>query len=347
MKERRQVYSFYRQLAILLKAGFSLMRSLGFLAESGSNRSLIPALRSVIGRIEAGGTFWGALEHEATYFSTLEVQLIRAGEESGKLPIVLDRLADSGMRHIKLRNQIATVAVYPCLVMMGAVLLIVILSVFVLPNFVQFYGQYRMKLPLPARITMKLSHLIVHHWVILALGVLLIVVLIRGILSMPPVRYAWDSLKLRYTVLGPLTKEYIVVHTCGTLSMLLESGINLIRALELVRDGVPNRVVRKTIDRIGKELTAGHGIEGPLRDTAIFPRLVVDMIASGVEAGSLPENLEHATEIYQEQLDTKLHLFQNMTEPALVLVVGAVVMFVVFSFFLTYVQLITKMAGGY
>ena len=206
MKEQREIYSFYRQLAILLRAGFSLVRSLTLLSESSSSRGLTPTLRSLIERIESGSTFWRALEQETAYFPELDVQLVRAGEESGKLPVVLDRLADSGMRHIKLRNQIATVAAYPCVVLIGAVILIIILSAIVLPNFVRFYGQYHMNLPLPARITMGISSLIVHHWVALVLVAILIVACIRGILALPPVRYTWDLLKLRHTVLGPLTK---------------------------------------------------------------------------------------------------------------------------------------------
>jgi len=346
MKEQQQLYSFYRQLAILLKAGFTLVRALNILSESGSRRRRSPALRKVIEHIEGGSTFWGALEREPAYFPALEVQLVRAGEEGGQLPTVLERLAATGMRQIRLKHQIATVAAYPCVVLAAVLAVIVIVSTIVLPNFLQFYHQYHIALPLAARVIMHISHLILHHELALLLGVAVLIIAVRLLAADPHVRYAWDALKLRYTFFGPLTKEYIVVATCSTLAMLLESGINLIRALELVRDGAANRIVRRVLDDIHEEVTAGHSIAGPLRRKRIFPVLVVDMIISGMEAGRLPENLIHATEIYRERLDTKLQLLQQMTEPALVLLVGAIVMVVVFSVFFTYIRLIMAMAGG-
>lgn len=347
MKERRQLYSFYRQLAILLRAGFTLLRALNILSETGSSRQLSPVLRNVIGQIEGGSTFWGALEREPAYFPPLEVQLVRAGEESGRLPDVLKRLAAAGMRQIKLKNQIATIAAYPCVVVVAVVAVIILLSTIVLPNFLQFYNQYHIELPFAARVIMRISNLVTHHGVVLLLAVAVVVALLRMGIAQPKIRYAWDSLKLHYAPFGPLTKEYIVIGTCSTLGMLLESGINLIRALELTRDGASNRVVRRVLNDVREEVTAGHSIAGPLRAKPIFPALVVDMIISGVDAGNLPENLSHATEIYQEEFDNKLQLMQRMTEPVLVLFVGAIVMFVVFAFFFTYIRLITAMSSGH
>jgi type IV pilus assembly protein PilC len=162
-------------------------------------------------------------------------------------------------------------------------------------------------------------------------------------LAVPPVRYAVDLVRLRYAAFGPLTKEYVVVHTCLTLAMLLEAGIGLLRALELTRDAAFNRVVFRGLEQARQQITAGRDLEIPLRRARIFPPLVVDMIATAQETGTLDQNLNRAARIFENQLDDKMRFLSSVTEPLVVLLVGGVVFFVATSMFVPYIQLISRL----
>ncbi len=346
MSSRKPYFSFYRQLAILLHAGFTLLRSLDLLTRSAATRGIAPVVRRLIERIERGSSFWEALGQDPGHFPELEVQLVRAGEESGKLPDVLQRLATAGMQELAFRGRLKAAAAYPCLIAAASVGMVVFLSEVVLPVFVDSFQQHHLPLPAAARAVMAAGDAVTQHGFVLALVAVGVGLLIRFVFAAPKVRHAWDGLKLRSTLFGPLTKEYVVVRTCGTLAMLLESGVNLLRALELVRDGATNRAVSAALNEMREEVTAGRGLTAPLRGRAVLPAMVVDMIATGEAAGSLPESLQHASEIYQEELNHKLQLLENLTEPALLLATGLVVMVVVFSVFVTYIHLVRVMAGG-
>jgi type II secretory pathway component PulF len=346
MNSRKPYFSFYRQLAILLKAGFTLLRSLDLLTRSAATRGIAPVVRRLIERIERGSSFWEALGQDPGHFPELEVQLVRAGEESGQLPDVLQRLAAAGMQELAFRGRLKAAAAYPCLIAAASIGMVVFLSAVVLPVFVDSFRQQHLPLPAVARVVLAAGDAVTQHGLVLALVVVAVGLLIRLVVAVPKVRHAWDGLKLRSTWFGPLTKEYVVVRTCGTLAMLLESGVNLLRALELVRDGAVNRVVARTLNEMREEVTAGRDLTAPLRGRAILPAMVVDLIATGEAAGCLPESLQHASEIYQEELNHKLQLLENLTEPALLLAAGLVVMVVVFSVFLTYIHLVHVMAAG-
>lgn len=346
MRRKKLVTSFYRQLAILLEAGFSLLRALNILSQRVSRRQFQQVVRNLVDRVEKGQSFWEALEQEPRWFPALQVQLLRAGENSGNLPRVLDRLHESGMREIAVRNRMRSSLAYPAVVLVVAVLLIGFLSTTIVPTFSALFEGIHAQLPAPTRALIASSDFVRHQWVHILIGGGLAVVLIRILLTLRAVRYLSDSLKLRFTAFGPLTKEYVVVHTCRTLGMLLQSGINLLKALELTRDASPNLVVARGLEQARDDATRGRGLERPLRQTRIFPSLVVDMIVTAQETGALAENLLHAADIYEEELENKMRLLASMTEPVLVLVVGSVVIFVALSLFLPYIKLLTVMSGG-
>jgi type IV pilus assembly protein PilC len=346
MHRKKIATSFYRQLAILLEAGFSLIRALNTLAARSSNRPFKRVIQGLVTQVERGTTFSEALAQEPRYFPPLQVQLIRAGEGSGNLPTMLDRLAEAGMQEISVRNRLRASLVYPVLVLFIAVLLIGFLASTIVPTFSELFASVHAPLPAVTRFLIASSYFVTHRWYVVLLAAVVIVLMVRFLIFLPPIRHLLDGFKLRFRILGPLTKEYIVVNTCRTLGMLLQSGINLLRALELTRDASSNRVVAEGLEAARQEVTRGRGLEAPLRRTKILPPDVVDMVVTAQETGALAENLVYAADIYEEELNNKMRIVSSLTEPMLVLIVGAVVIFVALSLFLPYIKLLSLMSGS-
>jgi len=346
MNKKKIATNFYRQLAILLQAGFPLVRALNSLAQRMSNRRFQAVIRGLIAQVERGSTFSEALAQTPAYFPPLQVQLIRAGEGSGNLTTVLDRLASAGMQEITIRNRFRTSLVYPCLVLIVAFVLIGFLATTIVPTFAELFRGAGAEVPPQTQALIDASDFMrVKGWYVVPLVIVAAALVFRGLLSIRAVRYYRDRLKLRSRVLGPMTREYIVVHTCRTLGMLLQSGINLLRALELTRDATSNLVVSAGLQQAREEVERGRGLEGPLRRTRIFPPDVVDMVVTAQETGALAENLIYAADIYEEELNNRMRVVSSMTEPMLVLIVGVVVVFVALSLFLPYIKLLGVMSG--
>jgi type IV pilus assembly protein PilC len=344
MKRKKYVASFYRQLAILVEAGYPLIRALEILARRSSKRRNQAMIVRLVASLQRGNAFWESLDQERSYFPATEVQVIRAAEYSGNLPVVLNQLTDSTMRTMVLVKRVRSTMMYPVVVLLFGVGMMIFLSHYIVPTFSQMYAEMDRQLPLPTRIVIGANNMVQDQWllILVSLGALAAIVWMVG--RWNRVRYLIDRLKLRVTLFGPLTKEYIVVHTCGTLAMLLKAGINLVRALELTRDAASNRVVSEGLEQTRIEVTAGRGLEAPLRKAEIFPDVVVDMIATATETGTLDQNLVRAAQIYEQELEDKMRDLAAMVEPMLVAVVGGLVMLVALSLFMPYFDMLTAIA---
>jgi type II secretory pathway component PulF len=345
MKRKKFIAAFYRQLAILLEAGYSLIRALEILANRSSTRRYRSLIQRLNAALQRGNAFWESLDNERAFFPPTDVQMVRAGEFSGSLPLILNQLADAGMREIGMINRIRATMLYPGIVMLFGVGLIVFLSKTIVPTFGEMYAEMDKQLPLPTRIVIGLNEAAQYHWwrILIVLAAAAVILWLVG--RWQRVRYVIDAAKLRFTPLGPLTKEYIVVHTCTTLAMLLKAGINLVRALELTRDAASNRVVSEGLEHVRNEVTAGRGMEAPLRKARIFPEVVVDMIATATESGTLDQNLTRAAQIYEQELDGKMRNLASLAEPFLVATVGGLVMLVAFALFMPYFELLSNMSA--
>jgi type IV pilus assembly protein PilC len=218
------------------------------------------------------------------------------------------------------------------------------LSRYIVPTFSQMYSEMGRTLPLPTRVIIALNDGVQNHWLVILVGLGAFAAIVWMMGRWPRVRYLVDNLKLRWRIFGPLTREYVVVHTCGTLAMLLKAGINLVRALELSRDSASNRVVAEGLELARVEVTAGRGLELPLRKAQIFPDVVVDMIATATETGTLDQNLVRAKQIYEQEIEDRIRDLTSMIEPVLVAVVGGTVMLVAFSLFMPYFDMLSAMA---
>jgi type IV pilus assembly protein PilC len=344
MKKKKIITSFYRQLAILLEAGYSLIRALEILAKRSSGRRQGAMINRLAASLQRGNSFWESMDLERGYFPSTDVQVIRAAEYSGNLPVVLNQLTDSILRDMALVKRIRSTMLYPVLVLVFGFAMMAFLSHYIVPTFSQMYEEMGRTLPLPTRVVIGLNDGVRDHWllILVALGAFSVIVWMVG--RWPSVRYLIDNLKLRWRIFGPLTREYVVVQTCGTLAMLLTAGINLVRALELTRDSASNRVVAEGLELARAEVTAGRGLELPMRKAEIFPDVVVDMIATATETGTLDQNLIRAKQIYEQEIEDRMRDLASMIEPMLVGVVGGLVMLVAFSLFMPYFDMLSAMA---
>ncbi len=326
-----QIALLTRELATLLGAGLTLDRALQVLHDltrDESVRGLLAALRE---HIQAGGTFAGALEAEGQTFSRLYINMVRAGEAGGVLESVLERVADYLERSADLRNQVRSALTYPLILVTVAILSIVLLVAFVVPQFSQMFADMGEALPLPTQIVVASGELFRAYW---WAGVALIALLAASIqtaLQRPRVREWWDRRLLRLPLFGSLLVKVETARFARTLSTLLENGLPLLGALNLVKDVVENRRVAETIDQAAQNLKRGKGLSDPLIHDGVLPDLSLQMIKVGEESGQLDRMLAKVAEVYDREVATSVQRLLTLLEPALIVGLGVIVAGIIVS----------------
>lgn len=327
-----------RELSTLLGAGLTLDRSLQVLHDLSQNpvlRRLLAALRE---RIQAGNTFATALEAEGATFSRLYINMIRAGESGGVLEAVLERLADYLERSAELRDSIRSALTYPLILLTVAGASVILLLVFVVPQFSQMFADMGEALPLPTRIVVAAGDGFRDYWWAMVAGVALFAALIQARLQQPAARYRWDSRALRLPLFGNLIAKVEAARLARTLGTLLENGLPLLRALTLVRDVVENRRIAESIDNAAQEVKHGKGLAEPLIRDGVLPELALQMIKVGEESGQLFAMLDKVADVYDREVRSTVQRLLTLLEPVLIVGLGIVVAGIIISILVAILQ---------
>ncbi len=334
-----------RQMATLLKAGVPLVDALGATVEQIENPKLKRVLAQVRTDVNEGAPFWRALGAHPKVFGVTYFNMVRAGESSGNMDVVLLRLADFTESQVRLRNKIIGAMTYPVIMLCIATLIVSAMMIFVVPTITGMFTDLGTEMPLITKALIFISSLFSSFW---WLGILLAVgatVGFRRWLATDKGADSWDAFLLRVPVLGDLIRKIAISRFSRTLSTLLSSGVPLLTAMEIVENVVANRVLAKVIAEARAAIREGDSIAGPLKRSQQFPPMVVHMVAIGERSGELENMLRNVSESYENQVDTRVNALTSLLEPIMIVGMGVMVGFLVAAILLPMMQLAKSMRG--
>ncbi|MBK1640731.1 general secretion pathway protein GspF [Chromatium okenii] len=327
----KEINILTRELATLLEAGMTLDRSLHILLDLSSAEQLVRVLTAVQQQVRGGATFSRALEAQDGQFPRLYINMIKAGEAGGALDQVLNRLADYLERVAELRQTVTSALVYPLILLVVAALSVILLLVFVVPQFTVLFDDMGAALPLPTQIVVAAGELFRNYWWALLCGIALAAVLIEHSLQRPAVRMYVDRRVLTVPLLGDLLWKLETARLCHTLATLLTNGLPLLTALTLAREVVSNHHLAILLREVGDDLKHGRGLAEPLVRVQALPELALQMIRVGEESGSLDAMLTKIATIYDRETRTSVQRLLTLLEPILIVGLGVIVAGIIMS----------------
>lgn len=333
-----------RQLANLLKGGLPLMRCIEALIEHTENKTLSSVLMQVADDVRSGSAFHEALSKHGKFFPPLYIALIRAGEAAGRLPLILDWLADYMERQQARLSQIRASLAYPTLLITLGSIAVFLLITFMVPRFQAIYEELGQALPTPTIVLMSISHFASKWWWAFVLGVIALIALYRQVASTNAGRMMIDSIKLRLPIYSRIAMKMAVVRFARALATLLRGGVPILEALDIAKDVLGNEVLAAEVSQVKGRVREGERIAEHLRAANLFPPLLIHMIAVGEEIGDLPGTLMTVAETLDVEVDASLKTLVGLLEPAIILVMGAIVAFVILAMVLPIFQM-NLMAG--
>jgi len=323
-----------RQLATLIGAGITLPESLAALVEQVEHPRLKKVLGAVKQRVNEGASLADALADHPRIFSNLYVNMIRAGESSGALDVVLTRLADFTEAQAALRNKLLGAMLYPAIMVLVGVVIVGILFVVVIPKVTKIFEDMNVALPWTTRILIATSSFARDYWYALLVGLPLL-----AWLKTPKGREWWDARQLTLPIFGELVRMLALGRFAKTLATLLSSGVPLLTALDIVKNIVHNSLLASVIEDARDAIREGESIAAPLKRSGQFPPLVHHMIAIGEKSGQLEEMLQNVARSYDAQVEMRIGALTSLLEPIMIVVMGGGVAFIVFSILMPIMQL--------
>jgi general secretion pathway protein F len=328
---RIQLASSIRQLSTLLGAGLPLVTSISGVVKQMKPGPLRLVLAQIKERVNEGSSLADALEEHSTVFPPTFSALVRAGETSGTLELVMEQLADFEERKLALSRKIQSSLAYPLLMLITGLAVVFFLLTYVIPKVTQIFLDYGQILPRPTIILMAISSFLQQYWPIILGAVLVGAILVRFYVRTTSGRARFHGFILKVPVVGPILHHAAISRFARTFATLLKNDVSLLTALSVVRNVVDNDVMASAIDASRKEISEGESIAAPLSRKGIFPETVIQMIAAGEQSGHLDAMLFKVAETSEMEVSTRLGVATSLLEPVMILGLGMVVGFVVLA----------------
>lgn len=344
----RDLALFTRQLATVIAAGIPLTRGLKGLSADGTNRSLSRTVSDVALRIERGEPLSDAMAANPRSFDRMYVSMIHAGERAGTLDKILEELAVYLEKVDAIKTKVKAAMSYPIFILMFAVLASLFLLLQIVPTFEEIYRDLGQQLPALTRAVLSVSWAIRNNFAVCLAGVAALGALLWLWFRTPSGRLARDGFFLSVPVFGPIVRKAVMSRFSRTFGILVQSGLPILEALDLVKGATANAVVEQAIDRAKAGIEAGSPITASFRETGKFPEMVLQLMATGEESGELDNMLLKASDFYDRQVEASVHSLTSLIEPILIVLVGAMVGIIVITMFLPIFHLgDAVMKGGY
>jgi type IV pilus assembly protein PilC len=331
---RKHVMTFTRQLATLIDAGLPILRSLRILEEQVESVVFKDVIAKIAQDIEGGSTLSDAMAKYPKVFDNLYVAMVRAGEVGGVLEAVLNRIAEFLEKRQAMIGKIRAAMMYPTVVMVIATLIVALIMIKIIPKFTDIYHQLGADLPTPTQILVNISYAISHHFIAVAIGVGAFVFVIVQINRTKGGKYFFDSTKLKLPIFGVILLKIAIVRFAGTLSTLINAGVPILQAIDIVRETSGNEVISRAMEQVYSSIKDGETIHEPMREAKIFPPLVVHMIAVGEETGAIDQMLTKVAEAYEREVDDTINALTSIIEPVLIVILGVIVGTIVICLYL-------------
>lgn len=321
----RDIVIFTRQFSTMINAGLPLVQALDILAKQTENKVLADVTRAVVFDVESGHTVADALAKHPNAFSELYVNMVAAGEAGGILDTILMRLATFMEKNDALVRKVKGAMIYPGVIMSVAGIAIAVLLIFVIPVFESMFASVGLALPLPTRVVIGMSKFLKTFWWAVGGGAAAGVFLLKKYYATPNGHLTIDKLMLKMPVLGDVLRKSAVSRFTRTLGTLISSGVSILDGLEITAKTAGNRVIQDAIMASRASIAGGDTIAAPLQKSAVFPPMVISMIAVGEQTGGLDEMLSKIADFYDEEVDAAVSGLLSLLEPIMIVFLGVVV----------------------
>ena len=326
---------FTRQLSTLLGAGMPLVPSLSILMKQANNPLLKKSLAQIREQVNEGKSLTESMSNFPQIFPPFYLNMVRAGEASGTINLVLGRLADFSENQQTLMNKIRSALAYPLIMLFMGSAVIFLLMTFVVPKITGIFSDMHQTLPVITIIMITISNFLKSFWWLILILLAAAIAAFKYMTTGTEMgKRMWDNAKLKIPVWGQVNRKIAIARFSRTLATLLQSGVPLLAAMEIVRNVVNNILIGEAIRKAGKDVEEGKGLSGPLTQSGIFPPLVTEMIAVGEQSGSLENMLNRIATAYETEAQADIMVMTSLLEPAMIIVMALLVAFIVFSILL-------------
>ncbi|MGA8037674.1 MAG: type II secretion system F family protein [Candidatus Acidiferrales bacterium] len=344
----RELAIFTRQFSVMIDAGLPLVQCLEILAGQQENKAFQKVLNGTRASVEGGATLSASMKQYDKVFDTLYYNMVEAGETGGILDTILQRLSAYIEKNVKLKRAVQSAMIYPIAVMSIAVGVIVLLLWKVVPIFTELFAGLGVDLPLPTRIVIGLSNFVGSiYGLMIAAIVVGLGFAARAYYATPQGRLVGDTLILKVPLVGILLRKIAVARFTRTLGTLISSGVPILEGLDITARTSGNAVVEKAITQTRKAVEAGRSLVDPLKETAVFPGMVTQMIGVGEQTGAMDAMLQKIADFYEDEVDAAVKDLLTAMEPIMIVVLGVVVGGIVISMYLPLFSLIGKLASSH
>ncbi len=325
---------FCRQLAISVTAGVPLRDALETIGAEIEQVPLRNALTDIVQQLNDGKNFSEAAASHPKVFNVMFCGLIKVAEESGKLPQTLQQLAEYLERTDKLQRRIKAMSAYPTFIGVFFIIVCLIMTLFILPQFTDIFVGFGSDLPVFTKIVFSINTFFVDHIIEIFVGLVLVIAALVLYGRTESGAYRKDRLKLAIPYGGDLLMKYVLARFCRSLSIMVHSGVPISTALEICGEAAGNKVIQKTISEVREKIITGHRIARSLEESGIFPGLITRMVTVGEDSGQLPEVLERVSDLYEDQVETSIMTTMALFEPLVICVFGGFVLVLVMAIYL-------------
>ncbi len=336
---KQDIKDFTSSFCTLQKAAIPLVECLNALADQAEKETLKAALTDIKAKVSEGSSLANAMADYPKMFDTLYISMVRAGESSGALDIVLERLTGFLESQLRLKSRVTGAMVYPIIMIVIGVVLLSVLLIFIVPRVTKLFDQQRKELPGITKFLLASSDFMMHWWWTLIIAGIALGYAFKKWTATPAGRLKWDTFVLKIPILGGVIRMISISRFAKTLSTLLASGVPLLKALEIVKSILGNKVLSNVVEDAHDSIKAGESLAAPLKRSNEFPPLMIHMISVGEKAGRLEEMLNSVADTYEEQVNVRVDAMTTMLEPLMIVVMGGTIGFVVFAIMLPIMQL--------
>lgn len=324
-------------MATLLRAGLPLDRGLEILIGLAEKKSVSELLVTIRNEVRGGTSLSKALDKHRDVFSRFYINMVKAGEAGGSLGNVMQRLADYMERSAELKESVVSALIYPAILLVVAVASVMILVIFVVPQFKQIFDQSGKALPFATDVVLTTGIFLRKNWPIILAGVVLAIWLFSRSFANPSTRARWDARFLHWPILGNLLGKVEMARFSRSLGTLLQNGVPLLAGLSILKDTLGNAVFRDAVDVVARDLKEGRGMAKPMMEANVFPKLAVQMIGVGEETGKLDEMLVQVAEVYDREVAAAIKRALALIEPVMIvglaLLIGGIIMSILVAMF--------------
>ena len=320
-----------RQLSTLVKAKIQIVDALSALQDQVDNDALKVILSEVKQDVNQGASLANSLGKHPKVFTNVYVNMVEAGEASGNLEVVLLKLADFTESQLKLKRKISSAMMYPMIMMGLGTVLISGIFVFIIPKLAKTFDSMKKELPLPTKISIGISEFLQNYWMIILLAIPVFYFIFKKYIATEKGERRWHKFTLKAPIFGDIVQMVNVSRFTSTLATLLNSGVPIITSMNIVKNLIPNVHMKESVEKAKEAVKEGMSLAGPLKESGHYPSMMTHMISLGEKSGELEEMLIIVAENYEDQVDSKIQGLSSLLEPIMIVGLGLVVAFIVFS----------------